>query len=79
LASYRHINFANQKKLFGENKHPRFKKELAASQHQPFGKTFGFIKGIENADSAKLTRLIKIVEMLLQTKVYLFWSQPLLK
>jgi hypothetical protein len=32
--------------------------------------------GIENADSEKLARLIKIVGMLLQTKVYLFWGKP---
>jgi len=55
--------------------HPRFKKEFAASRHQPFGLTSDYIKGIENAGSEKLARLIKIVGMLLQTKVYLFWSQ----
>jgi hypothetical protein len=62
------------KELFAKNKHPRFKKEFAASRHQPFGKTSDYIKGIENAGSEKLARLIKIVGMLLQTKVYLFWQ-----
>jgi GNAT superfamily N-acetyltransferase len=60
---------------FVKNSHPRFKKEFVSSRHQPFGKTSDYIKGIENADSEKLARLIKIVGILLQTKVYLFWSQ----
>ena len=59
---------------FVKNSHPRFKKEFVSSRHQPFGKTSDYIKGIENAGSEKLARLIKIVGMLLQTKVYLFWS-----
>ena len=67
------------REAFVKSSHPRFKKEFASSRHQPFGKTCDYIKGIENADSAKLGKLIKIVGMLLQTKVYLFWSQQSLK
>ena len=63
---------------FVKNSHPRFKKEFGATRHQPFGKTSDYIKGIENADSEKLARLIKIVGMLLQTKVYLFWSSAVI-
>ena len=63
---------------FVKNSHPRLKKEFATIRYQPFGLTSDYIKDIENADSEKLARLIKIVGMLLQTKVYLFWSQPLL-
>jgi hypothetical protein len=63
---------------FVKNAHPRFKKEFGATRHQPFGKTSDYIKGIENADSEKLARLIKIVGMLLQTKVYLFWSSAVI-
>jgi GNAT superfamily N-acetyltransferase len=59
---------------FVKNSHPRFKKEFASSRHQPFGKTSDYIKGIENADVAKMAKLIKLVGMLLPTKVYLFWS-----
>jgi hypothetical protein len=62
------------REAFIKNSHPRFKKEFASSRHQPFGKTSDYIKGIENAGSEKLTRLIKLVGMLLQTKVYLFWK-----
>jgi hypothetical protein len=48
-------------------------KVLVISRHHLFGKTSEYIKGIENADLTKLTQLIKIVGMLLQTKVHLFW------
>jgi hypothetical protein len=61
------------KGLFVENKHPRFKKEFAVSRHQPFGRASDYVKCIENADVAKLAKLIKLVGMLMQTKVYLFW------
>jgi ABC-type transport system involved in cytochrome c biogenesis ATPase subunit len=63
------------KELFVKNKHPRFRKEFAVSRHQPFGKTSDYVKCIENADSGKIAKLVKIVGMLLQTKVYLFWSK----
>jgi hypothetical protein len=79
LESLSSVQLVLIREAFVKNSHPRFKKEFAASQHQPFGKTSDYIKGIANADFAKLARLIKIVGMLLQTKVYLFWSLPLLK
>jgi len=63
------------KELFIKNKHPRFEKEFAVSRHQPFGKTSDYVKSIENADSQKTAKLIKLVGMLLQTKVYLFWKR----
>jgi hypothetical protein len=69
------VKLSSLREAFVRNKHPRFKKEFASSRHQPFGLTSDYIKGIENADSEKLARLIKIVGMLLQTKVYLFWEK----
>jgi hypothetical protein len=63
------------KDMFVENSHPRFRKEFAVSRHKPFGKTSEYGKCIENADSAKIAKLIKIVGMPLQTKVYLFWRK----
>jgi hypothetical protein len=57
-----------------KSKHPRFKKEFTGSRHQPHGKTSGYIKCIEDADSEKISKLIKLVGMLMQTKIYLFWS-----
>jgi ABC-type ATPase with predicted acetyltransferase domain len=56
------------------SQHPRFKKEFAASRHQPFGKTSDYISSLRSADNAKLSKIIKLVGMLLQTKVYLFWA-----
>ncbi len=62
------------KETFAKNNHPRFKKEFAVSRHQPFGKTSDYTLAIRNATYEKITRLIKLVGMLLQTKVYLFWK-----
>ena len=61
------------KAVFITNKHPRFKKEVAASRHEPFGKTSDYVKYIQTADNQKIGKLIKILAMLSQTKVYLFW------
>jgi len=57
-----------------KNTHPRFRKEFAASRHEPFGKTSEYIKSVQEADIYKLTKLVKLVGMLSQTKVYLFWE-----
>jgi hypothetical protein len=53
-----------------------FKKEFAVSRYQPFGKTSDYVKSIQNADVSKIAKLVKLVGMLLQTKVYLFWKKP---
>jgi ABC-type ATPase with predicted acetyltransferase domain len=63
------------KTAFIANKHPRFKKEVAPSRHEPYGKTSEYLTYIQNADNNKLAKLIKILAMLSQTKVYLFWSK----
>ena len=63
------------REAFVENKHPRFKKEFAVSRHQPYGKTEDYVKCILGADSKKLAKLFKLVGMLLQVKVYLFWTK----
>ncbi len=67
------------KNAFIRNKHPRFKKEFATSRHLPFGKTSDYIACIENADHVKMAKLVKLVGMLLQTKVYLFWKGSMAK
>jgi len=74
LESLRPEQVSKLKEAFIKNKHPRFKKEFAVSRHQPFGKTTDYVISIQKADSAKLAKLIKLVGMLMQTKVYLFWS-----
>lgn len=68
------VQIAELKRLFLKNKHPRFKREFSASRHQPFGKTSEYVEAINNAELSKISKLIKLVGMLLQTKVYLFWS-----
>jgi ABC-type ATPase with predicted acetyltransferase domain len=62
------------KATFGRNNHPRFKREFAISRHQPFGKTSDYVKCMQNIDMPQIAELVKLVGILLQTKVYLFWS-----
>ena len=63
------------KEAFLRSNHPRFKREFAVSRHQPFGKTSDYNKSVQEADLPKIAKLLKIVGMLLQTKVYLFWKE----
>ena len=62
------------KEAFVRNDHQRFRKEIAACRHVPYGTTKAYREGIETADLEKLVKLVKIVGVLLQTKVYLFWQ-----
>jgi ABC-type ATPase with predicted acetyltransferase domain len=75
LKSLNEKQIGELKNAFIANKHPRFKKMVAASRHEPFGKTADYITYIQNADSQNLVKLIKVQAMLSQTKVYLFWNQ----
>jgi ABC-type ATPase with predicted acetyltransferase domain len=75
LANLRSAQIDKLKQALIKNKHPRFKKEFAVSRHQPFGKTSDYVISIEKADSTKLAKLVKLVGLLMQTKVYLFWSK----
>jgi hypothetical protein len=71
--------FSNKKQelktAFMASKHPRFKKEVASSRHNPYGRTTDYINHIESTDNAKIGRLIRILAMLSQTKVYLIWHK----
>jgi hypothetical protein len=62
------------KAAFMATKHPRFKKEVTTSRHCPFGDTSDYIKYIQTANNTEIGKLIKILAMLSQTKVYLFWK-----
>ncbi len=62
------------KKVFIKNGHPRLRKEFA--QHQPYGRKVDYVEGVKNADLTKMVKLIKIVGVLLQSKVYLLWRNP---
>ena len=42
--------------------------------HKPYGKASVFKGKVDKADFEKLAKLIKIVGLLLQTKVYMFWD-----
>jgi len=51
--------------------HPRLRKEF--TPHQPYGRQADYVEGVKNADLTKMAKLIRIVGVLLQSKVYLFW------
>jgi hypothetical protein len=72
LASLNGRELSMLKEVFTENRHPRFMKEF--SFHDPYGKSKIYKEAVENADLEKLTKLIGICSLLLQTKVYLFWQ-----
>jgi hypothetical protein len=44
------------------------------SFHDPYGRSESYRKEVEHADLKKLSKLIGMCGMLLQTKVYLFWE-----
>jgi hypothetical protein len=60
---------------FIKNDHPRLRKEIAANRHIPYGTSAVYAEGIRNASMERMVKLVKIVGMLLQTKVYLFWRK----
>jgi ABC-type ATPase with predicted acetyltransferase domain len=61
------------KETFIKSNHPKFKREFAGSRHQPFGKTNDYQIAIQKANPTKIAKLVKLVGVLMQTKVYLFW------
>jgi len=63
------------KATFIKNDHPRFRREFAANRHSPYGSASAYAEGVRNASSDRMTRLVKITGMLLQTKVYLSWNK----
>jgi ABC-type ATPase with predicted acetyltransferase domain len=63
------------KEAFVKNDHPRFRREIAAIRHMPYGTSAVYAEGVRNASTERMAKLVKIVGMLLQTKVYLFWRK----
>jgi ABC-type ATPase with predicted acetyltransferase domain len=61
------------KEAFIKNVHPRLVKEFVSNTNAAFGKKSTYLKGIKDANASKIVKLIKIVGLLLQSKVYLFW------
>ena len=72
LASLKPEDLQKVREAFKENVHPRFMKEFF--YHKPYGKTRVFKEKVDKANFEKLAKLIRIVGLLLQTKVYLFWE-----
>jgi len=60
------------RQAFIKNMHLRFMKEFF--YHQPYGKRELYKQRVETASLEKLAKLIHVTALLLQTKVYLFWS-----
>jgi len=63
---------ARIKQAFIKNGHPRFRK--CFSSHMPYGYSNSYLERIEDCDNTCLAQLIKVCGLLMQTKVYLFWS-----
>jgi hypothetical protein len=61
------------KLAFLASHHPRLKKEIT-SRHGQFGRMTTCTKEVQITDNHKVAKLIKILAMLSQTKVYLFWT-----
>jgi len=60
------------RQVFSKNAHLRFLKEFF--YHQPYGKRELYQQYVQTASLEKLAKLIHVTALLLQTKVYLFWS-----
>jgi hypothetical protein len=60
------------REVFKQNVIPRLLKEFFF--HLPYGKAAKYREAVKTASLEKLTKLINIVALLLQTKVYLFWE-----
>ena len=65
------------REVFQQNIIPRLMKEFF--YHIPYGKQKLYRQELKTAPLEKLTRLINITALLLQTKVYLFWQNPSLQ
>ena len=60
------------REVFQQTIIPRLMKEFF--YHMPYGKAAMYREALKTASLEKLTKLINIVALLLQTKVYLFWK-----
>lgn len=66
---------AKIKEAFVKNDHSRFRREIAAIRYMPCGSSAVYAEGVRNASMERMAKFVKIVGMLLQTKVYLFWRK----
>jgi energy-coupling factor transporter ATP-binding protein EcfA2 len=73
LKSLNPANLGALREAFQQNVIPRLMKEFF--YHLPYGKQKMYREELKTASLEKLTRLINITALLLQTKVYLFWEK----
>jgi ABC-type transport system involved in cytochrome c biogenesis ATPase subunit/GNAT superfamily N-acetyltransferase len=66
---------ATLKGTFMKNDHPRFRRAFAANRKKPYGTSAAYAEGVRKTNLEGMAKLIRIVGMLLQTKVYLFWRK----
>jgi len=64
------------RQAFTRHPHPRFKKTIAGHHCSPYGTTKLYRQALAKANIDLWAKLIKIVAVLLQAKVYLFWKRP---
>jgi hypothetical protein len=62
--------------LIKNKNHNRFTREIAAGRHHAFGNAADYVTCVYKAGLPELGKLIKLVGVLSQTKVYLFWANP---
>jgi hypothetical protein len=60
------------KTAFSGNTHPRFMKEF--SFHAFYGRSRFYTDALQTANLGKITKLVSVCAMVLQVKVYRFWS-----
>lgn len=60
------------KRAFIRNGHPRLWKEFGAGNRGAYGEKAFYMRGVENADLEKIGKLVRVLSVLLQSKVYLF-------
>jgi len=63
------------KEAFIKHSHARFMKYFF--YHMPFGNKEAYTEEVMKATYERLTKLIKVCGFLLQTKVYLYWSNSI--
>jgi hypothetical protein len=62
------------RQTFMQNYHPRLAKEFF--HNEPYGTHKQYREKLQTANLDKLAKLITVTALLLQTKIYLFWQNP---
>ncbi|MGC8999345.1 MAG: hypothetical protein ACP5JW_08210, partial [Candidatus Bathyarchaeia archaeon] len=75
LQSLSEKELAKVREAFVKHSHAGFMKYFFP--HMPFGNKEAYAKEVMRASPERLTKLIKVCGFLLQTKVYLYWSNSI--